>query len=201
MKNILVIDDFYKDPDSVRKLAQTCSYVPKEQCTQNFPGIESVNAYYSNDLIEKFQYHLEEPILPRSSSDAFGKFRLSLKSDYGRTKVHIDNTNWSALVYLTANEFCRGGTKIYKHIETGLTAFPNSLELAALGLSQQEFDQQIILSDTLDDSKWEVMDEIEMKFNRCVFLRGDHLFHSSSELFGSNFENGRLTQNFFFNVG
>jgi len=201
MKNYLVIDDFYKDPDSVRRLAQTCPYVPKDLYTQNFAGIESVHAYYSTDLVEKFQFHLEETIQPRSNTDAFGKFRFSVKSDKERTKVHIDNTNWSALVYLTSNEFCQGGTKIYKHKETGLTAFPNSQQLADLGFSKQEFDQKIILSDSLDDSKWEVMDEIEMKFNRCVLLRGDHLFHSSSGLFGSDFENGRLTQNFFFNVG
>jgi len=200
MKNYFVIDDFYKDPESVRKLAQNCPYVPKAKGHQNFPGVESVNSYYSAELIEKFETLLESKIVVSPRTNAFGKFRLSVEGDPSKTKVHIDNTNWAALVYLTSEDFCQGGTKIYKHRETGQLTFPNDDNLASLGLTAVEYDHNVILGDSLKASKWEVIEEIEMKFNRCVLLRGDKLFHSSSQIFGADFENGRLTQNFFFNV-
>ena len=47
-------------------------------------------------------------------------------------------------------------------------------------------------------TKWEMTTMIGNKFNRLILYRGN-MFHSSLDYFGSNKENGRLFQTFFFN--
>lgn len=56
-----------------------------------------------------------------------------------------------------------------------------------------------IYNDAQDITKWDLVDVIGNVFNRLVLYRGD-IFHSSLDYFGTNKENGRLFQTFFFNT-
>jgi hypothetical protein len=48
-------------------------------------------------------------------------------------------------------------------------------------------------------TKWEMVDFIGNKYNRLVIYQGD-LFHSSLDYFGTDINNGRLFQTFFFDT-
>jgi hypothetical protein len=61
-----------------------------------------------------------------------------------------------------------------------------------------DYENQIVEKDTLDSNAWEVVREIENRFNRCVMFRSSELFHSHSRAFGTDRASARLTQNFFF---
>ena len=196
----IIIDNFYADPDAVRELASNCPYVPKGQLSQNFAGEESMEAYFTSALVKKLEQAVNSRIIVDPQRNAFGRFRLAKSADKRRTKVHSDNTDWTAVVYLTPDDSCQGGTQFFKHIPTGLESPPTEEDLKLLGMTREEFDVNVVLRDSLDPSKWEVTEEVSMKYNRCALIKGKQYFHGSSHLFGDEFKNARLTQNFFFNV-
>ena len=195
----LVIDSFYRNPAAVRELARTAVYAGKGELSRNVPGIESEIPFFSNAVIEKFETILGKRIEIDLSRNAFGRFRLALGTDTRRTRVHSDNTDWTAVVYLTPDEHCQGGTGFFEHKPTRFRSPPTEKELSELGMTRQEFDRDVILADSLIEDRWELTRLCPMRFNRCILLKGAQYYHGSDRLFGDCFENGRLTQNFFFN--
>jgi Rps23 Pro-64 3,4-dihydroxylase Tpa1-like proline 4-hydroxylase len=67
-----------------------------------------------------------------------------------------------------------------------------------MGISNfKDYEEKIIEKDTLNSDAWEVVQQIENKFNRCVIFKSNQLFHSHTQAFGKAKEDSRLTQNFF----
>ena len=195
-----VIDNFYQDPLAVRELARTVEYHPEGDLRKKFPGEESTADYFSDALIEKFSRALGKEVLVDRTRNAFGRFRYARKADVRPTQVHYDDTDYTAVVYLSLDRDCRGGTQFFRHRETGLDGPPSAQWLSERRLTHQEFDAQIVLRDTLNSQKWELVEQCDMRFNRCVLLKGRDYFHGADHIFGDSFEDARLTQNFFFNV-
>ena len=67
------------------------------------------------------------------------------------------------------------------------------------GKYDEEFLKKHIYPDSRDFSKWDMTGMVGNVYNRLVMYRGD-LFHSSLDYFGTNKNNGRLFQTFFFNT-
>ena len=55
------------------------------------------------------------------------------------------------------------------------------------------------LLQTQDFTKWELVDRFANVYNRLILYRGEY-FHTSLDYFGTNKENGRLFQTFFFDT-
>lgn len=199
-ERFLIIDDFYSNPTGVRELARNAEYLPKGVASKNFAGEESVHPFFSEGLVQKFEAAVGAKIKVEPERNAFGRFRKALEADRRRTRVHSDNTDWTAVIYLTPAEHCRGGTQFFRHRETGLDGPPSAKTLEQLGMTQQQFDIGVVFRDSLKSDCWDVVDQCDMRFNRCVLLRGRDFYHGSDQLFGENFENARLTQNFFFDI-
>ena len=53
--------------------------------------------------------------------------------------------------------------------------------------------------DSRNYEKWELMDSVGNKFNRCILFKGKRS-HQSGEYFGDDKETGRLFQTYFFNT-
>jgi hypothetical protein len=64
--------------------------------------------------------------------------------------------------------------------------------MTAAEMGQESYDPQ-------DMTKWEKVDVIANRYNRLIMYRGD-LFHSSLDYFGSNTQDARLFQVFFFDT-
>ncbi len=200
LKRFITIDDFYANPQGVRELARTVDYHPKGFVSRNFAGEESVLPFFSDGLVQKLEAAVGAKLKIDLERHAFGRFRKALGADRRRTQVHSDNTDWTAVIYLTPPEHCRGGTQFFRHRETGFDGPPDDRKLAEIGVSRVEFDRDFIFRDTLKPECWDVVEQCDMRFNRCVLLRGRDFYHGSDQLFGDSFENARLTQNFFFDV-
>jgi hypothetical protein len=199
--NLIVIDDFYSDPLSVRALAESSEYSEQGYYSKNSPGIESDDQFYTQQIVSKFEEVLQERIIVDVDRNAFGRFRLAFAKDARKTRIHFDNTKWSALVYLTLPEYCQGGTVFCRHKITGLDGPPSADSLAAMGYSSlRDFDFKVVAPDTLRPEAWETNCFVAMRFNRLILFRGSLLFHGSADLFGNSFQDGRLTQNFFFDT-
>ncbi|MCM3268659.1 DUF6445 family protein [Paenibacillus elgii] len=199
--DVKIVDNFYSEPYKVRHIALNTDYQTFKE-KQNFPGKESKKAYYTNDHINKFESLVGGHICIDPQKYIFGKFRFSVSNNHSRTKVHLDHgVAWTAIVYLSLDKNCVGGLGIYSHKETGLAEAPASpLELQKYDCKNiQEFDQKYVLPCSTDMNAWDLLHSIPIRFNRLIIFPGSKYFHSITHQFGNSIEDGRLTQNFFFN--
>ena len=73
--NIIVIDDFYDNPDEIRQCALTAGY-PDPSDGYTYPGRNSNGYYYPQELHNRFEDILKQKLKP---ADPNGYFRLSLE--------------------------------------------------------------------------------------------------------------------------
>ncbi|WP_334476360.1 DUF6445 family protein [Bradyrhizobium sp. AZCC 1699] len=196
-KSLIVIEDFYSDPIAVRELGLNCTY-SEPNADQAFAGVESKAAYFTQTLISTLEQIVGNTIVVDPAKNAFGRFRKRMSASLGRTSVHFDDTDWTGIVYLFDDPGA-GGTTLYKHLGTGLFGPPDETTVERLGYtSLAEFDQSVVMRDTLDLSKWSASITVAARFNRLVLVRGGENFHGASEFQAASHREVRLTQVFFF---
>ena len=189
--NTLIVDDFYQNVDEVREFVLNQEF----DVRGNYPGQRTKS--FANDHLKE---HLNTLIRPFAgeitywSDDEYnGAYQYT--TQYERSWIHADSTTtWAALVYLTPDAPISGGTGLFRHKRTGLESAPI--------LPDGERDDKLLDSiyvDSQDLTKWDMTDRLANKYNRLVMYRGD-LFHMSLDYFGTNKENGRLFQTFFFST-
>lgn len=151
-------------------------------------------------LTEAVSGILGERLVAAPPPQSHAKSRLTFASDKGRGKVHVDESHWSGILYLSRPGDCRGGTEFFRHRATGLDRFPFTREeLDAHGFaSTAEAHAALIERDGTDDSAWEMLMSVPMRFNRLLLLR-PWLFHTAGPGFGDRPDNGRLVYLMFFN--
>ncbi len=191
IRSVIVIDDFLGEPQALRDAALKQNY-PAAETPQFYPGRDSGYPQVINGFDQKIAELIGEPVVPVPTS-SHAHFRLALEGDTGSEGVHIDNVHWTVILYLTLPEHCRGGTHLFRHIETNTDHAPyNAAELAELGFSsQQQFLDEVINKNTNDRSKWEELMTIPMRFNRLVIIKPQQ-YHDAGVSFGDSAENGRL---------
>lgn len=199
-KDYLIVDNFYIKPELVREFAISRNY--ESVVHLNYPGDQSEFSFYSRELIAKIEENLNLKIKFDQGLNSFGKFRLMTKDSGSRLKVHVDGKNeWTGLIYLNLPSQCEGGTSFYMHKETRICSPLDTARIKAYGADNYlDFEKKYLLKDTLDLTKWEEILHVEMKFNRLVLFKGGEFFHCHTHSFGTDINNGRLTQNFFFDV-
>jgi hypothetical protein len=193
----LLVDDFLDNADALRAHALTLDY-PEQQ--GQFPGRNSLQRINIGGLTEAVSRIIGEPLIAAPPPQSHAKARLTLAADKGRGKVHVDESHWSGILYLSRPEDCRGGTEFFRHRKTGLDRFPfTPEELAAHGFaSAADAHAALIERDGTDDSAWDLQFTVPMRFNRLLLLR-PWLFHTAGPSFGERPENGRLVYLMFFN--
>lgn len=195
----IILDDFYDDPNEVRKFALQQDFYVKG----NFPGLRT-KTFANAEILASFG----EVLFPhygkiaRFDMDLYeydkkgkklgenynGSFMLNYKEDYGW--YHVDeNMGWAGVIYLNPHPPANSGTGIYKWKGNNSIFYdPNDKK-----------NMDLMWSQCNSHDNWELVDEIGNVFNRCILYRGD-LFHKPINYFGENKENGRLIQVFFFNT-
>ena len=103
--------------------------------------------------------------------------------------IHRDLTEWSAVVYMTPDAPCDGGTNTYIHKQL-------KIEKESEGTPEQI---KKLNEDSINYDNWCMVDSIGNKFNRCILFKGKRS-HQSGKYFGTNKENGRLFQTYFFDT-
>ncbi|MGB0454091.1 MAG: DUF6445 family protein [Bacteriovoracaceae bacterium] len=190
--DFFVVDNFYQDPLKARELGLTCEYLPKEAGLDGEICIESRKSYFNEALVKKLESIIQKPIDFDPAKFAFGVFAKAETINQGRSRVHVDPTDWVGIVYLS--ERCSsqsgGGTSFYQHIKTGFSRLPNDKEA---------FIKNVLKRDAKDLSAWREIHKVEMKFNRLLLIKAGELFHKATNYFGENSQSARLTQLFFFN--
>jgi len=176
--SVIIIDDFYSNPDAVRAFALQQEF----SVTGNYPGSRT-KPFLTDDVKAAIEWNMQfagKITNTYESSGYTGAFQLATAKD--RTWIHSDPYNmWAGVCYLTPDAPHTGGTGLFRHKATG---------------QHRKITQDW---EGYDYTKWELFDRIGNKYNRLVIYRGD-MFHASLDYFGDSLENGRLFQTFFFDT-
>ncbi len=176
--NLIVIDNFYSNPDKVREFALSQDF----STTGNFPGART-KPLMSNEAKNAIN-EIMAPVGPiRNWYDTdegyTGCFQYCTALD--RTWIHSDvTTKWAGVCYLTPDPPVSAGTGIFRYKSNKSMEGPN-------------------IYPSQDYTKWELVDRIGNLYNRLIIYRGD-LYHTSLDYFGQNKEDSRLFQTFFFDT-
>lgn len=198
MNQIIIVENFYSNPDAVRALAIQSNY--KSAAKLNYPGYESQKKFNSTHIKKAFEKLIGKEIEDDEGRYLFGGFRLITEETGAILKVHADTIiDWAGLVFLTPNAPLDAGLGIFKHKETGLISPPSDEEARELGFEDaNEFEKKVVRRDMADFSKWELVSYVGPVYNRLVLFRGSQLYHAPLKGFGTDPSNCRITHNFFF---
>ena len=180
-----VVDDFYDDPMRVRSVALHSAYEgpPPLMAGQPQLGGAAWRCWCPAEVEREATVKLERLLGIRIESNMF-QFRYTLGRTVKRAVCHVDRAQYTAVMYLTLPEHCRGGTSLFRHR-------PSNRYEADL---EESFDYT-------NPDLWEEVHRVEMRFNRMVVYPG-RLFHSvTPPFFGDSIENARLSQTMFINPG
>jgi hypothetical protein len=205
-QSVIVLDDFYDDPDAIRELALALDFTRKPGAT--YPGREAIAP--GRDWSEQratLRSFLRDPIdgpCPKKVPFPQGKFRLAMLQDERERidGVHEDSQPWSAVVYLSRPQDCagQGCVGFYRHRATGATEVTPEWERevfgAAVDLPDEEF-TPMYWKYMRDMNHWQEVQRIENRYNRALLLQAQ-CFHASIGVFGDSPVSCRLTQHFEF---
>ncbi len=190
--NILVIDNFFANPDLIRRNVLKSKFQP------------NTNSQFSSKklgLNENFKMSFRKQVCKHIGNEYMNRFIdsefcLYTKEDEIKNKkkgiwIHSDRCSYIGIVFLTPRSNTSiGGLSFYQHIDSG---FFNWYQL------KNEYEmQKVIVTDSTDLSKWNNYTYIRYKFNRLVLFNSFY-FHQANSYFGSNILDGRITLNIFFN--
>ncbi len=199
-KSLIVIDDFYSNPDTVRSAALKADY-PEPEGERRYPGRNSAQQFPVKGLEPAISQIVGEPLVGASHPQAsHTRFRITLADDEARYMVHVDPTPLTlvGVLYLTLPEHCQGGTAFFRH--NGLDSDRTPLTEAELHAYGVPDIRTLLRQDGNDPDKWQHLMTVPMRFNRLILYR-PWMWHSATPGFGDCLENGRLIQLFAFLPG
>ena len=190
--SIIVIDGFYNKPMETRNYILTQEF----SVSGNYPGKRTIS--YANDHLKDI---LQKYVLPfggkiidfkmptETDKNVYnGSFQYTTSRD--RSWIHTDKfNNWAGVLFMTPNAPPSAGTAFYKY-KDGTTCEADVKLMDNL----KELD-----TNSQDMTKWIKIDEIGNVFNRLILFNSTK-YHMSMDYFGTNKENGRLFQVFFFST-
>jgi len=180
--SFVVVDNFYDNVDSVRKIALSQTF---EYHTEYHKGKRTDKVFRFEGLKESFESILNCKIKNWTKYGVNGCFQSCIGGD--QLVYHVDKQEYAGIIFLTPNAPPQTGTSFYRSKNT------KKMKL-------QESDSDIVFKNGfLDSTEFEVVDVVGNVYNRLV-LFDSKMFHAASTYFGTNLENGRLFQLFFFDL-
>lgn len=173
LPNTIIIDNFYNEPISIRELA----IASINNQSQNFPL--TFMSYIQNTL-EKY---INKKITVNPNSN------INIKINTSKDPVEIKTSDYQycALIFLTPDAPINTGLTLYRSKHT------NQMTVSSINEST------VFKNGHLDITEFEPVDTISNIFNRLVIFNSK-LLHSNTHNFGTNQLNGRLIQEFYFNL-
>lgn len=196
-KNLIVVDNFYANPDAVRNFALNTEY--EQLGGKNWPGRDSLHEHGKEELTQMCSQIVGETLTTQPCNKC-SYFRMTKEGEYGTQDIHFDPNPgliWAGVIYLTPTIHPSGGTKFWKHKEFGWEFAPTQNEAEKYGIHSHKDMVEFFNTEGKDRNKWIETDNISFKYNRLV-LFNPFMFHSNGEWFGTTNENARLIQLLFF---
>jgi glycosyltransferase involved in cell wall biosynthesis len=177
-----IVDDFYENPDAVRKFALEQEF---EENLDYYKGNRSKNQYIVPGTKEAFEKIIGKPITNWTETHGMcGRFQYCTAQD--DLVYHCDGQTLAGMIYLTPDAPHSCGTSLFAHKRTGLR-------------NENDFGDVNVFEETgfYDRTKFELVDTAGNVFNRLVIFDAKCI-HSANEYFGTDISNSRLFHLFFF---
>lgn len=196
----MVIDDFLDDPDAFRQVLVDLEY-PQVNVVKGYPGRNSKQRVTIPGLEQEVSRLVQENLVPKTGA-GHAKSRLTLVGEVGAADIHVDDSHWSAILYMTLPEHCQGGTDFFRHKATQMDqATLSAQDIKKLGVSSAKeastIYNDILKNEAHDREKWIKTMRIPMRYNRLIVFR-PWLWHTASRGFGKTIDDGRLVYLMFF---
>ena len=197
-----VINDFYENPDAIRKfaLAQKYTYRHEEQeLDYVYPGCRTKDLFELDNALQALVlkklvsvFHVPEfDIMRWAVSSSF----QSVSEIYKDGVIHTDtNTIFAGVLYLTPNAPLNSGTSLYQKNDT----FNQERYQKALNQNDERFKSGEIVMNTDYHSMFDEVVRVNNVYNTLILYEGD-MFHAANKFFGTSLEDSRLAQVFFVN--
>jgi hypothetical protein len=203
---VTVVDNFYDNPEEIRKFALEQTFTNNTGKKEIFPGGRTDELHVLNrDLFDtcfrKIFAMFHDYGFSEVEWDVSCKFQL-VNENYETGWIHKDNTSVLAgVIYLTPDAQLNSGTSIYipnskfnqkqyeEYEQYKDNYFKNIDSIDPTVFKQKREENNFCFNETI---------KINNVFNRLVLYQGSS-FHSANNFFGKTLEDSRLTQVFFVN--
>jgi hypothetical protein len=183
-----IVDNFYENPDEVRKFALEQDYL-EGGIGKGFIGRRTHQQFLFPGLKERFEEIMGRKITAWEEHGMNGRFQISWSGE--PLVYHCDSQKWGGMLYLTPDAPYQCGTTLYAHKQTRARTYYDQGWDAAW--------KDIPGDPHLDGTSFEPVDVLGNVYNRLVIFDASAI-HSASEYFGTVKENARLWQMFFFDT-
>jgi hypothetical protein len=189
---LVIVDNFYKDPDAVRNFAiNNLEFRPSGYHKGN-----RTDRVIIDGTKEKFEQILGKKIINwHHPNYANGAFQFCIKDN--PIVYHVDQQMYAGVVFLTPNAPLESGTVTYKSTKTGKFKFTKE-ELGSSDFIATFADSNGNLN-FYDRSNLKMVDSVANIYNRLVLFESRSI-HAAESYFGDNINNSRLFHIFFFDV-
>ena len=183
-----IIDNFYENPDEVRKFALEQDYL-EGGIGRGFIGRRTHQQFLFPGLKERFEEIMGRKITAWEEHGMNGRFQISWSGE--PLVYHCDSQRWGGMLYLSPGAPYQCGTTLYAHKQTrARTYYDQGWDVAWKDIPGDPH---------LDGTSFEPVDVLGNVYNRLVIFDASAI-HSASEYFGTIKENARLWQMFFFDT-
>lgn len=192
---LVIIDDFYDDPDSIRELALSSEYFEDKKSlgykfgNAPWPGKMSKKIYAPSWIDTKISKLLNKNVRQLRQIDT-GAFRISKEGTQSSNMLHADGADeglYAGVLYLSKDREDIPGTIFYKQKSTNSDRALSREHLSQI-VKDDEFNQ-------LD--KWTIHTVSNIVYNRFLLYPANK-FHGIGPVFGDKDENARIVQVFNF---
>ena len=182
--SFVVIDNFYKEPNSVREFALSQDFIEHPSYHK---GRRTDICYRFPGLKERFEEILGTRVLNWDKYGTNGCFQYCIAGD--QLVYHQDTQEYAGVLFLTPDAPPDTGTKFFRSKLTKRMTAP---------IGSPEYNA-VFKGGFLDRTAFDEVDVVGNVYNRLV-LFDSHMIHAASEYFGTTKESGRLFQLFFFDI-
>lgn len=190
----VVIDNFFDNPELEREKALEAQYIDVGHDGFIYPGLSLTEDPAS---VNKIKEALQADA-PKQVTVTYRQYTPEIENKQA-TFIHNDSNigTISAIAFLAHHK--DSGLAFWRHKETGWVGQPTVEEL---GNYKDSPDLWIrIHEEGKDPSKWELLEVVPMKFNRCVaFLSKNYHSRWPREPIGQSIEDSRLIKVFFYKL-
>jgi hypothetical protein len=193
---LLVRDDFYADPEEVRRIALSMAFEPVEGIT----GYMTARVYHPRGIKRRLEQLLGIKITRWDDDPDQGNGIFYQAFSRGEQKevpgVHYDEPedDITVLIYLTPGLPADCGTSLWQHRPTGLINAPTRRDARRLNMTLTALRERLE-QDSENRRKWIEIDRAGYRFNRLVAYASGML-HSASRHYGANLREGRVYQTY-----
>ena len=195
----IIVDDFYRNPEKVRNYALQTEYDNPAgngwmgaHSLKRMPGTRETLLRISSLVSKAHTPNWEElDALYKMEKRVYcGGFAALFQRQIGAVHAHGIEGDFIGIVCLSHPNDCkdRKAAMFFRHRQSGLEALGPDMAL-----------NETIYKDKFNYAKWQVIDAVDMQFNRLLLFDARY-FHGPSPGFGNHIANSRLIQAFCFRL-